>query len=179
MIQFYFLSVLFNLVGGYALVEDSARNRHASLEGLRTFLRDPTVRLVIGILSAVVGAFKLLTVVRGDIPVVGDFLPAVAGIAVGATLLLDIYRSPSADAEGAAIKSEGAPEGDAGDADDDGAAPQAGRAESSKAGGSEAKGKARGPGRLETFLREHEEAVGMAGMIAALVHFLFPAVLFL
>ena len=174
MIQFYFLSVLFNLVGGYALVEDSARNRHASLEGLRTFLRDPTVRLVIGILSAVVGAFKLLTVVRGDIPVVGDFLPAVAGIAVGATLLLDIYRSPSGDAEGAASKADGASEGAA-----DGAAAQAGRAGSSKDGGSEAKGKARGPGRLESLLREHEEAVGMAGMIAALVHFLFPAVLFL
>lgn len=157
MIQFYFLSVLFNLVGGYALIEDSARNRHPSLEGMRIFLRDPTVRLVIGILSAVVGAFKLLTVVRGDIPVVGDFLPAVAGIAVGATLLLDIYRSP----EGAMAE---AAEAEAANAEGPGAA---------------AAEKAKGPGRIERLLIEHEEAVGLAGMIAGLVHFLFPAVLFL
>ena len=100
MIQFYFLSVLFNLVGGFALTIDSAPRRGPGLEGLRAFLRDPSVCLVLGILTTVTGAFKLLTVMRGDIPVVGDFLPAVTGISLGLTLLLERYRGPAGPGQG-------------------------------------------------------------------------------
>lgn len=146
MIQFYFLSVLLNLVGGFALVIDSAPKKGQQIEGLKIFLRDPSVSLVLGILSAVVGAFKLLTVMRGDIPVVGDFLPAVAGLGVGLTLLLERYRDPERAMEG-----------------------EASLAKPARAGVS----------KMELFLLDHRTAVGLAGMIAGLVHFLFPMVLFL
>ncbi len=146
MIQFYFLSVLFNLVGGLALTIDSAPRRGPGLEGLRAFLRDPSVCLVLGILTTVTGAFKLLTVMRGDIPVVGDFLPAVTGISLGLTLLLERYRGL-----GRAEPREGEPI-------------PATRTEAT---------------RLESFLLDHRTSVGLAGMIAGLVHFLFPMVLFL
>lgn len=146
MIQFYFLSVLFNLVGGLALAIDSAPRRGPGLEGLRAFLRDPSVCLVLGVLTTVVGAFKLLTVMRGDIPVVGDFLPAVTGIGLGLTLLLERYRGPGKATPG--------------------------EAEASQASRTEAT-------RLEAFLLDHRTSVGIAAMIAGLVHFLFPMVLFL
>jgi hypothetical protein len=164
MIQFYFLSVFLNLVGGYALVAGRDERKRGSLDGIRETLRDQTSRLVIGILVAVTGAFKLLTVIRGDIPVVGDFLPAVAGITVGATLLLGVYRSPVGD------KLFGELEGEA---------PGGSRPAPEEPVGGDAKaGKARG-GRVERFLLENDAVVGIAGMIAGLVHFLFPAVLFL
>ncbi len=92
MVQFYFLSVFMNLLGGLSLMLSPITSQRPAIAGLRVFLRDPTVSLVTGILAAVVGAFKLLTVIRGDIPVVGDFLPAVAGITVGSTLILEHFR---------------------------------------------------------------------------------------
>jgi len=95
MIQFYFLSVLFNIVGGYALLIHDAQDKGTKFDGVRSFLKDMTVRLVLGVLSVIVGFFKLLTVMRGDIPIVGDFLPAVAGLATGFSLLLEFYRSNS------------------------------------------------------------------------------------
>ncbi len=169
MIQFYFLSILLNVVGGYALAIDAAHRSSPAIDGLRAFLRDPTVRLVIGILTIVTGAFKLLAVVRGDIPVVGDFVPAVAGLAVGATLLLELYREPSGDHPfGAPSGADPAPKAKAKAAD--------GAAAATEATGNPA---ARGPGKIERLLLEKKAVVGIAGVLAGLVHFLFPVVLFL
>ncbi|MBQ5491565.1 MAG: hypothetical protein IIT68_05875 [Treponema sp.] len=54
-------------------------------------------RLVVGILSVFVGLMKLLSVYRNDVPVIGDLLPAVAGFAGGATLLIDYYLSTTSE----------------------------------------------------------------------------------
>jgi hypothetical protein len=93
MIQFYLLSVLLNIVAGYALYSFESEPRGSLFDGIRVFMKDQTVRLIMGILTFTVGFFKLLTVMRGDVPVVGDLLPSVAGMAVGVTLLLEFYRS--------------------------------------------------------------------------------------
>ncbi len=93
MIQFYLLSVLLNIVAGYALYSFESEPRGSLFDGIRAFVKDQTVRLIMGILTFTVGFFKLLTVMRGDVPVVGDLLPSVAGMAVGVTLLLEFYRS--------------------------------------------------------------------------------------
>jgi hypothetical protein len=169
MVQFYFLSILFNLVGGASLMLVAMPARSASIQGLKTFLRDPSVCLVTGILSSVVGALKLLTAMRGDIPVVGDFLPAMAGLAVGSTLLLERFRDPDFAGGNPADPTAAGParqRSEAG-ADPSPAAPQ-GKAEARK-----------GLGKVERFLLDHKMAVGLAGLIAAGVHFLFPMVLFL
>ena len=172
MVQFYFLSILFNLVGGASLVLVSMPARSAAIQGLKTFLRDPSVCLVTGILASVIGALKLLTAMRGDIPVVGDFLPAMAGLAVGSTLLLERFRDPDFApplAERPAGPSGGGSAGSAA-ADSSGATPSPApdKAEARKR-----------LGKVERFLLDHKMAVGLAGMIAAGVHFLFPMVLFL
>ncbi len=93
MIQFYLLSVVMNIIAGFSLFSFSAEARGSIFDGVRDFLRDPTVRLIVGILTLVVGFFKLLTVMRGDIPVIGDFVPSLAGMAAGFSLLLEFYRS--------------------------------------------------------------------------------------
>ncbi|HAE21139.1 MAG TPA: hypothetical protein DCG47_02290 [Spirochaetaceae bacterium] len=93
MIQFYLLSVLLNIVAGYALYSYESEPRGSLFDGIRLFMKDQTVRLIMGILTFTVGFFKLLTVMRGDVPVVGDLLPSVAGMAVGVTLLLEFYRA--------------------------------------------------------------------------------------
>jgi hypothetical protein len=151
MIQFYLLSVVFNVCAGLALGADRLGRREPALESLAAFLRDPTVRLVLGILSLVVGALKFITTIRGDIPIVGDFVPAVAGVAVGLTLLLELGGSRPMESANAG-----------GGAEDHGAA----RAP-------------RLPAIVESFLVGNKTVVGFAGAAAGVIHFLFPTVLFL
>ncbi len=95
MVQFYLLSILMNIVAGYSLVSFETQPKGTKFDGIREFLKDGTIRLVLGILCSTVGFFKLLTVMRGDIPVVGDLVPSLAGMAAGFTLLLEFYRGNS------------------------------------------------------------------------------------
>ena len=179
MVQFYFLSILFNLVGGASLVLVSMPARSAAIQGLKTFLRDPSVCLVTGILASVIGALKLLTAMRGDIPVVGDFLPAMAGLAVGSTLLLERFRDP--DFAPPSAKAPGGPGAGSAASVPAGDAARAGTGDASAAASTAPeKAEARkGLGKAERYLLDHKMAVGLAGLIAAGVHFLFPMVLFL
>jgi hypothetical protein len=95
MVQFYLLSVLMNTVAGYALLSFDTEPKGTKADGIREFFKDPTIRLVLGILCFITGFFKLLTVMRGDIPVVGDLLPSLAGMMGGFTMLLEFYRNNS------------------------------------------------------------------------------------
>lgn len=95
MIQFYALSVFLNVLAGYALVSAEASAGGTRLDALRELLEDPTLRLVVGVLTATTGVFKLLSVLPGDIPVVGDLVPCFAGLAAGFTLLLEFYKRNS------------------------------------------------------------------------------------
>lgn len=95
MVQFYLLSILMNIVAGYSLISFQTEATGTKFDGVREYLKDSTIRLVLGILCSTVGLFKLLTVMRGDIPVIGDLVPSLAGMASGFTLLLEFYKSNS------------------------------------------------------------------------------------
>jgi hypothetical protein len=122
MLQFYFLSILFNLLTGLVLIyatdfiPDSlqkekavtkvegkeasvleSENIHgskgpiASLFGKNSLFDDKSFRLVLGILTFFTGIMKLLSVIRNDVPVVGDLLPALAGLIGGFCVLFEYY----------------------------------------------------------------------------------------
>ncbi len=133
MLQFYFLSILFNLAAGIFLVwgkgtavarsvvaadggetaagqesqDPAASGEERTADGTDgapdtgsacpEFFRGRTFRLVLGILTALTGVMKLLSVVRTDVPVVGDLIPALAGLAGGFCILLDYYVSESTE----------------------------------------------------------------------------------
>ena len=90
--QFYFLSIVMNFLAGYAIILTNAPDKGTAFDGIRHYLNDVTVRLVIGILTATIGLLKLIIVMRGDIPVIGDLLPASAGIVSGTKLFLEFYQ---------------------------------------------------------------------------------------
>ena len=93
MLQFYFLSVLLNLATGLILLFSDREDLEVLTDAkISSIVRDETFRLVLGILTAITGFFKLLTTVRGDVPVIGDLLPALAGLAGGFILLYEFYR---------------------------------------------------------------------------------------
>lgn len=151
MLQFYFLSILLNLVAGLIFIyvvkgegetnlvlsdsddpfaegasspapdfnpetddldlnldddptelDESAspkKQKSSSAAGLKSlavpFLGDKTLQLVVGILSALTGLMKFLSPIQYDVPVVGDLIPSLAGLAAGAVLLLDWYQDRS------------------------------------------------------------------------------------
>ena len=106
MVQFYFLSVLMNLIAGLVLVYglDLTKASEEEVSGGKGFiasagLNGHTARLVIGIASLVVAVMKILSVFRKDLPVIGDLLPVAAGLAGGFSLLVEYFkvRSESVD----------------------------------------------------------------------------------
>lgn len=96
MVQFYFLSILFNVAAGFILSLDLLAERMEGLAPLKLPLSNSVFRFALGIGSAAVGFLKLLSVFRGDVPVVGDLLPAAAGMLMGIMLIIDYYKSKAA-----------------------------------------------------------------------------------
>ncbi len=137
MLQFYFLSIMLNLVTGLILVFKSPEKADGEADHQpEEVYETPTFSLVLGILTFGTGFFKILTVIRGDIPVIGDLFPALAGLAGGFCLLYQYYRNKTA------------PE-------------------------------FRHHGAFEAIFVDGSKYIGIAVLLAALLHFLFPTVLFL
>ena len=86
MIQLYFLSILCNSLIGYILFGGNEEGGALKIE----IINNPTFQLVLGILSMVTGVLKLLSPTRFII--LGDLLPAVAGIAGGFIMIFGISR---------------------------------------------------------------------------------------
>ena len=101
MIQLYFLSILCNGLSGYVLF---AGDEDAAVDNsLRFSINSPTFHLVLGILSAVTGILKLLSPTMEGIPLLGDLIPAAAGVMAGLLLIFGIYRrdvAASSEAQG-------------------------------------------------------------------------------
>ncbi len=93
MLQFYFLSIVGNILAGVALASEYLAGRFPVFVPFRDLLSRRTYRASIGVLAAAVGFLKLL--IRSsaaDVPVLGDLIPALLGLAMGASLLLHVVR---------------------------------------------------------------------------------------
>jgi len=94
MLQFYFLSVLLNVVGGSILASDFLEKKISFFGGVTEVFRErANSKLFLGILAFIVGVFKILTVTAGDVKVVGDLLPALSGLLIGIGLIAEYYRT--------------------------------------------------------------------------------------
>lgn len=90
--QVYFLSVVSLLIGGLTLARAFVAERFSFLAGWPPLVEGEKTRRIIGIVTLLVGVLKLIVRSPGEtIPVGGDFLPAIAGIVVGALLLYEEY----------------------------------------------------------------------------------------
>lgn len=81
--QFYFLSVFFNLLVGVSLTFSSFEPA-ALFQG-----REKNYKMVVGIATVFTGLMKFIFVVQPDWVILGDFLPAVAGIIGGICYIID------------------------------------------------------------------------------------------
>jgi hypothetical protein len=96
MVQFYVLAILFNVIGGALLAGDYFGERFPLLKQAKEGLRERSgIRLVLMIITLVIAIFKLLSVSAGDVPVVGDLLPALSLIIITFINALDYYLGRS------------------------------------------------------------------------------------
>jgi hypothetical protein len=111
MMQFYFLSILLNGIVGYLLVsensledqiDDGEIGGNAGPSSIPGFFKNETFRLILGVLAMVTGLLKLLSATNGDLPVLGDIIPALVGFASGFTLILEFYHGRTTVEEGGA-----------------------------------------------------------------------------
>ena len=93
MMQFYLLSILANIFASLALSVEYLGEKIAPLSSLKEFFSSKNVRVGAGSAAAIIGFLKLLIrSTAGEVPLVGDFLPALAGLSMGAVLLFDVYK---------------------------------------------------------------------------------------
>jgi hypothetical protein len=102
MLPFYFLTILLNGITGYILAFSSEEIQDEN--GFSFNFSNGTFRLVVGCVSILTGLLKILSPVPGNIPVVGDIVPALANIGGGFILVFDYYRNRSTLASEAADK---------------------------------------------------------------------------
>ena len=96
MYQVYFLSVVTLVLASVALGYDRLDERlHVGSFFNETIFKNLSFQLGLGIVTALVGFFQLLTVAEGDVPVVGDLIPALTGLALGGTLIVVYYKEKS------------------------------------------------------------------------------------
>jgi hypothetical protein len=93
MLPVYFLSITLNALAGFVL---AFRQKETSAEPLSFNLDSLTTRLLIGALCALIGFLKFLSPVvlsegKEQIPVLGDFIPALAGLCGGFILIFEFY----------------------------------------------------------------------------------------
>jgi hypothetical protein len=80
---------MLNTLAGLILVFGSEEAEEAAL--LLSF-NHKTVRFVSGVVCLVAGILKILSPVAGNVPVVGDLVPALTGIAASFVLMLESGR---------------------------------------------------------------------------------------
>jgi hypothetical protein len=96
MIQFYFLSIVLNALAGYILAFGTDIDDIEVESKIRIPVHTETFRLVLGIVTILVGLLKILSAIQGDVPVIGDLIPALVGFLAGFILIFEYYRSRSA-----------------------------------------------------------------------------------
>ena len=163
-VQIYLLSVLSTIAAGATIEADYLVERFPVLEPLKRFAASGRSKGMLGIITAAVGFVKLFARVPGQPVIVGDFLPAVAGMLLGAVLIIDRFRERARTPAGDSV-AEDAAAVDEGDASD----------KLLEREGDEASGLLQ----IGDALKPYRRALGLGGITVGAIHFLLAGTLFL
>jgi len=90
-LQFYFLSIVSNIIAGTVLSSDSLSRRLPMLAPLAGPFSSRRGKLLSGLAVLLVGVGTLFVPAAGTI-VVGDLLPSAAGMIMGIALLFEVFK---------------------------------------------------------------------------------------
>jgi hypothetical protein len=92
MLQFYFLSILTNALAGALLSADYFGRRIQRLAWLVARPASRRLKMGSGAAALLVGACTIFWPAGGGVPVIGDLVPSIAGLAMGVALLFEVFR---------------------------------------------------------------------------------------
>jgi hypothetical protein len=99
--QFYLLSVVSTIVAGLALSSDYLKTKSDFFGCFRFIQKNRSIQIVAGLVTAAIGVLKLIFRSPGeDVAVVGDLLPAAAGIVLGVILIGEAFRQHPKESAG-------------------------------------------------------------------------------
>ena len=166
MLQFYFLAIFVNLIGGLYFASDFLSKKFPKVVNVVEFFGNGTSKLIFAVIAGITGLFLIITVTPGDVAVVGDLLIALTSIVICLYFLKDTITK-KADA---AAEVDPAAEKSAEPASEAAPAAEAPKAEKKKVDFNKACGS------FYSFIDKFKTALGILAIALAVLHFCFPAV---
>lgn len=93
MFQLYLLTVLTNVLAGLALATGFLTERFERFSEYTDFMSNTVYRIVLALISLLIGIINLFPTYSGDIAVLGDLFPSLAGIVTGVLLITEYLSS--------------------------------------------------------------------------------------
>ena len=91
--QFYLLSVVSTIIAGLALSSDYLKTKSEFFGSFRFLQKNRSIQIIAGLITAAIGVLKLIFRSPGEeVIIVGDLLPAAAGIILGVILIGEAFR---------------------------------------------------------------------------------------
>jgi hypothetical protein len=152
MVQFYFFTIVLELIGAAVLLSDHVGSKYEIVSYTRRlFIENVNARIVLIVLTGIVGIMKLIAPIEPGPVVVGDFFPAINLLALGAFYIFEIKRNQHEDEEEIEIDMEGKKKSDAEESIE----------------------------KVKSFYYTNKKIIGYTTLGIAFFHFLFPGAVLL
>ena len=174
MLQFYFLAIFVNLIGGIYFANDFLAKKFPKVVNVVEFFGNSTSKMIFAIVAGVTGLFLIISVTPGDVAVVGDLLIAITSLIICLYFLKDTITKSVKPAEEVPVPDAAAevtPDAEK-PADEAAAAPaaEAPNAEKKKVDFGKACGS------FYSAVDKFKTAIGILAIALAVLHFCFPTV---
>lgn len=175
MLQFYFLAIFVNLIGGIYFANDFLAKKFPKVVNVVEFFGNSTSKLIFAIVAGITGLFLIISVTPGDVAVVGDLLIAITSLIICLYFLKDTITKNVKPAEEVPVPDAAAEVTPDAEKPADEAAAAEPAAEAPKAEKKKVDfGKACGS--FYSAVDKFKTAIGILAIALAVLHFCFPAV---
>lgn len=169
MLQFYFLAIFVNLIGGIYFANEFLAKKFPRAVKVAEFFENGTSKMIFAIVAGITGLFLIISVTPGDVAVVGDLLIAITSIIICLYFLKDTITKKSTPAEEVPVP-DAAAEVDPAAENAEAKAEDAPKAEKKKVDFEKACGS------FYSAIDKFKTAIGIIAIALAVLHFCFPAV---
>ena len=176
MLQFYFLAIFVNLIGGMYFANDFLAKKFPKVVKVKEFFENGASKMIFAIVAGITGLFLIISVTPGDVAVVGDLLIAITSLIICLYFLKDTITKNVKPAEEVAVPDAAAEvEPEAEKPAEEAPAADAKAADAPKAEKKKVDfGKACGS--FYSAVDKFKTAIGILAIALAVLHFCFPAV---
>jgi len=181
MLQFYFLAIFVNLIGGIYFANDFLAKKFPRATKVAEFFENGTSKMIFAIVAGITGLFLIISVTPGDVAVVGDLLIAITSIIICLYFLKDTITKNVKPAEEVPVPDAAAEVEPDAEKSADAAAEEAPAADAKEAAEAPKAAKkkcdfGKACGSFYSVIDKFKTAIGILAIALAVLHFCFPTV---